>query len=109
MHAFASLFHDAAAFVNVAGGYLRGRGEIEQAHAAGHAGPFKDPALTAWPEDARRLGPDVIIAHVRSELQGDDRVPGQARRSLLTLVIERRGQQWKIIAAHNTNVAAPSA
>ena len=42
MHAFASLFHDDAAFVNVAGGYLRGR-------------------------------------------------------------------QWKITAAHNTNIAAPSA
>ena len=40
MHAFASLFHDDAAFVNVAGGYVRGRGEIEQVHAAGHPGPL---------------------------------------------------------------------
>jgi ketosteroid isomerase-like protein len=37
MHAFASLFHDDAAFVNVAGTYLRGRGEIEQGHAAAAA------------------------------------------------------------------------
>jgi uncharacterized protein (TIGR02246 family) len=105
----AGLFDDDAAFVNVAGGYLRGRGEIEQVHAAGHAGPFKTSALTAWAEDARSLGPDVIIAHVRSELRGDDRVPGQARRSLLSLVIERRGSLGKIVAAHNTNVAVPSA
>jgi uncharacterized protein (TIGR02246 family) len=107
MHAFASLFHDDAAFVNVAGRYLRSRGEIEQVHAAAHAGPFKNSALTARAEDARSQGPDLIIAHVRSELQGDDRVPGQVRRTLMTLVIERRGGQWKIIAAHNTNIAAP--
>src|ERR1039457_1865225 len=34
MTAFASLFHDDAAFVNVAGTCMRGREEIERAHAA---------------------------------------------------------------------------
>jgi hypothetical protein len=63
--------------------------------------------LTTWAEDARTQGPNLIIAHVRSELQGDDRVPGQVRRTLMTLVIEQCGGQWKIIAAHNTNIAAP--
>jgi uncharacterized protein (TIGR02246 family) len=38
MRAFAGLFHDDAAFVNVAGVYLQGRGEIERTHAAAHAG-----------------------------------------------------------------------
>jgi len=109
MHAFASMFLDDAVFINVAGRCLRGRREIEQVHAAAHAGPFKTSALSAWVEDARSLGPDVMIAHVRSELRGDDRMRGQARTALMTLVIERRGAQWKIIAAHNTNVAAPSA
>jgi len=106
MHAFACLFHHDAAFVNVAGGYLRGRDEIEHAHAAAHAGPFRQSALTAQAEDARRLSDDVIVARVRSELRGDDRVPGQARTARMTLVMEQRGGQWKIIAAHNTNLAA---
>jgi len=104
MRAFAGLFHDDAAFVNVAGAYLHGRGEIEQAHAAAHAGPFRNSTLTAWPEDARWLGSDVIIAHMRSELRGDDRAPGQVRQALMTLVIERRGEHWEIVTAHNTNV-----
>lgn len=106
MHAFAFLFHDDAAFVNVAGGYLRGRDDIEQAHAAVHAGPFRHSSLTAEAEDARLLCDDVIIAHVRSELLGDDRAPGQARTARMTLVLEQRGGQWKIVAAQNTNLAA---
>jgi uncharacterized protein (TIGR02246 family) len=106
MRAFAGLFHDDAAFVNVAGAYLHGRGEIERAHAAAHAGPFRNSTLTAWPEDVRPVGSEVIIAHVRSELRGDDRAPGQVRQAIMTLVIERRGLHWTIIAAHNTNVLA---
>jgi uncharacterized protein (TIGR02246 family) len=106
MTAFAGLFHEDAAFVNVAGAYLRGREEIERIHAAVHAGPFQNSTLTAWPEDVRMLGSEVIIAHVRSELHGDDRAGGQVRRAIMTLVIERRGSLWKIVAAHNTNVLA---
>jgi len=104
--AFAGLFHDDAAFVNVAGVCLHGRGEIERTHAAAHAGPFRNSSLTAWAEDARLLGSDVIIARVRSELHGDGRAPGQVRQALMTLVIERRGAHWKIVTAHNTNVLA---
>jgi len=100
----AGLFHDDAAFVNVAGVCLHGRGEIERTHAAAHAGPFRNSSLSAWAEDTRVLGSDVIIARVRSELHGDDRSPGQVRQALMTLVIERRGAHWKIVAAHNTNV-----
>jgi len=106
MRAFAGLFHDDAAFVNVAGAYLHGRGEIERTHAAAHAEPFRNSNLTAWPEDARSLGSDVIVAHVRSELHGDDRAPGQVRQAIMTLVIERRGSHWKIVTAHNTSVLA---
>jgi uncharacterized protein (TIGR02246 family) len=106
MRAFAGLFHEDAAFVNVAGAYLHGRGEIERTHAVAHAGPFRDSNLTAWPQDARSVGPDVIIAHVRSELRGDDRAPGGTRQAIMTLVIERRGSHWKIVTAHNTNVLA---
>ena len=73
MPAFAGLFHDDAAFVNVAGAYLHGRDEIERTHAAVHAGPFCNSTLTVWPEDARSVGSEVIRAHVRSELHGDDR------------------------------------
>jgi hypothetical protein len=46
---------------------------------------------------------------VHSEFHGDDRVPGQVRQALLTLVIERPSSRWKIVAAHNTDIPALSA
>jgi hypothetical protein len=45
---------------------------------------------------------------VRAEARGDDRALGEVRKALLTLVIERRAGLWRIIAAQNTAVAAPS-
>jgi uncharacterized protein (TIGR02246 family) len=108
MTGFASLFHDDAAFVNVAGTYMRGREEIERVHAAAHAGPFRNSTLSAKLQDARDLGPGVVLAHVSTELRGDDRAPGQARGTLMTLVLERRNTNWKITAIHNTNVVPPA-
>ncbi len=58
--------------------------------------------------DARELAPGVIAAHMRTELDGDDRVPGQTRRSLMTLVIEQRAGVWRFAAAHNTDVVPPA-
>ena len=39
---------------------------------------------------------------------GDDRVPGQTRRSLRTLVIEQRVGVWRFAVAHNTDVVPPA-
>jgi uncharacterized protein (TIGR02246 family) len=108
MDVLARLFHEDAAFVNVRGTYLQGQEEIRRHHAAGHAGPFKESGLRAEVVDARELVPGVIVAHMRTELDGDERVPGQMRRSLVTLVIERRIGLWRFAAAHNTDVV-PSA
>jgi uncharacterized protein (TIGR02246 family) len=109
MAGFADLFQDDAAFVNVAGHYLRGREEIGRIHTLAHAGPFRTSALSATLLDACGLGSGVVLAHVSTELQGDGRAPGQVRSTLMTLVIERRDTHWKIIAAHNTNIVAAPA
>jgi hypothetical protein len=50
----------------------------------------------------------VIVAHVRSDLSGDDRAPGETRRTMMTLVIEKRATEWKIVAAHNTAIPTSS-
>jgi uncharacterized protein (TIGR02246 family) len=107
MAALGRQFHDDAIFVSMAGSYMRGRAEIERQHGAVHAGPYRNSALHVEVEDARELAPDVIVAHVRAEAR-DDRAPGEARKAILTLVIERRAGLWLIIAAHNTAVAAPA-
>jgi uncharacterized protein (TIGR02246 family) len=108
MSALGRQFHDDAIFVSMAGSYMRGRAEIERQHGAVHAGPYRNSTLQVEVEDARELVPGVIVAHVRAEARGDDRSPGEVRKALLTLVIERRADLWRIIAAHNTAVAAPA-
>jgi uncharacterized protein (TIGR02246 family) len=109
MKAFASLFHVDAAFVNIRGLYLRGRDEIEQHHSVIHAGVYKDSTAHFVVEDSREVVPGLIVAHLRSEVQGREGANGETRGALMTLVIELRNSDWKIVAAHNTLVVTPTA
>lgn len=105
MEALGRLFHDDAAFVNTVGLLMRGRESIEDQHGIIHGGAYKNSTLRVAVVDARWLGPGAIVAHVHSELDGDDRAPDQTRQTLMTLVIEQRIDEWKIVAAHNTAIA----
>jgi uncharacterized protein (TIGR02246 family) len=104
MEAFGQLFYDDADFVNVVGLQMRGRLSIQRHHSAIHADAYRNSTLRVVVEYAREIAPSVIIAHVRTQLEGDARAPGQARHSLLTLVVERRAGEWRIVAAHNTGI-----
>jgi hypothetical protein len=75
-----------------------------RATARPRPGFYRNSALRVEVEDAREVVPGLIVAHVHSEVSGDDRAPGELRRTLLTLVIERRADRWRIIAGHNTVV-----
>jgi uncharacterized protein (TIGR02246 family) len=108
MAAFANLFHDDAAFVNVNGLYAHGRQEIQQHHETVHAGIFHNSTLGNRVEDTRSPAAGVIVAHVGSEVRGDERTPDQVRHAILTLVIELRDGEWKISALHNTNIVPPA-
>jgi uncharacterized protein (TIGR02246 family) len=101
-------FHDDATFVSMAGSRMRGRAEIERQHAAVLAGPYRNATLHVEVDDARELAPGVIVAHLTAEIRDDDLAPGEVRKALLTLVIERRAGLWRIIAAHNTAVVDPA-
>jgi uncharacterized protein (TIGR02246 family) len=59
-------------------------------------------------QDAREFAPGAIAAHLRAEVRTGDQAQGEVRQALLTLVIARRAGLWRIIAAHNTAVAAPA-
>src|SRR5580698_4462716 len=45
MEGLSELFDENAAFVNVRGGYMLGRGEILRQHAVIHAGPYRKSVL----------------------------------------------------------------
>lgn len=107
MRAFASLFHVDAAFVNIRGAYLRGRDEIEKQHTVIHAGVYKDSTMRTFVEDSREVVPGLILAHLSSEVHGREGAKGETQHALITLVIELRNSDWKIVAAHNTLVVVP--
>jgi uncharacterized protein (TIGR02246 family) len=107
MDEFGRLFRDDASFVNVIGIRMQGRDEIQQMHANIHATHYRDSHLLFEVNDARELAPGVIVAGVRSQLSGDERAPGEVRDSLITLVADRRGDEWGIAAAQNTLVMPP--
>jgi uncharacterized protein (TIGR02246 family) len=107
MEALGRLFHDDADFVNVVGLQMRGRESIQDHHGIIHADAYRNSTLRVAVEGARKLEPDVIVAHVHSELEGDERAPLQTRQTLMTIVIEKRIGEWKIVAAQNTAIATP--
>ena len=108
MRAFAGLFHDDATFVNVNGRYSHGRDEIWKHNETLHtAGFFRNSTMSMCVEASRSPAAGVIVVHTGSEVRGDERVPGQVRCTVMTLVIEQRNGEWKISAAQNTNVVTP--
>jgi uncharacterized protein (TIGR02246 family) len=108
MQALGRLFDDDAEFVNVVGVQMRGREAIEGGHGAAHAGPYRNSTLRVTVDDAREIVPGAIVAHLLTQLESDARVPGETRRTVMTLVLEQRAAEWKILAAHNTGIAAPA-
>jgi uncharacterized protein (TIGR02246 family) len=105
MEALGQLFFEDADFVNVVGLHMRGRESIKEGHGAAHAGPYTDSTLDVEVDDAKEFVPGAVIAHWQTQLEGDARAPGQIRRTLMTVILERRASTWKIVAAHNTGIA----
>jgi uncharacterized protein (TIGR02246 family) len=108
MVSLAELFHSDASFVNVIGLLMNGREEIEHHHAVAHAGHFRTSTLRMQVVDARAIVPGILVAHLRSSLRGDARDPSGERQTLFTFVLELRANQWRIVAAQNTNVPSTS-
>jgi uncharacterized protein (TIGR02246 family) len=70
MSRFAACFATDADFVNVAGAWWRGREEIEERHAAMHAGMFKDSTMQLRLASFREIGPGIVVMHVTWRLEG---------------------------------------
>jgi uncharacterized protein (TIGR02246 family) len=100
--ALAHVFREDAGFVDVRGELVRGRTEIQRRHEIELAGALKESVLRSECIDARLAAPDVIVAHMRTELH----VAGQTRAAIATLVLQQRAGQWAISEAHNSMAAS---
>lgn len=103
-----SLFEEPMDFVNVLGMHHRSAASLRQEYQYIHGTFMKNSTIRMRPNDARLLTPEIAIAHAHWEMVGVEGVPGwkvpDVRRGVMTYVLVRRGDKWKITAAHNTDV-----
>lgn len=103
-----SLFDESMDFVNVLGMHHRSAASLRQEYQHIFATFMKNTTIRMRPNDARLLSPDIAVAHAHWEMTGMAKVPGwnspDVRRGVMTYVLVRRGDKWKISAAQNTDV-----
>ena len=103
-----AILHDDSDWVHWRGGVWRGKAEIRAGHWAVHRGYYKNTRMTPQRiEDLVFLDADSALAHVRSEMTGDERSPGQTFRYRKTILFTRKNGVWRIRALHNTRILDP--
>lgn len=108
MASLARLFVEDAQMVNVVGIWWRDRASIEAAHAALHAGPFRDSRLVMEAPALRVLGDGLVVLHVPWRLSGQlrpDGTPDGVRRGIMLFVAGEGAAGWRILVAQNTDIA----
>jgi uncharacterized protein (TIGR02246 family) len=106
--AMGELYRSDADFVNIFGGYLRGRDEIVREHTERHKGMFAAARMATTAPAIRSLTPTLALARVGWTMRGitgPDGKPAPDREGLLLHVLERAGGEWAIITSQNTELA----
>lgn len=110
MRAFASLFTADASYITGQGRLLKGREAIEQEFSQSQAEDDSDPAVIITGTQTRLLTPDVALAHIEWEMAAptDQAAAADtpARRGIITQVLIRQGEIWRIAALQNTDIEA---
>jgi len=104
IHAYAAVFASDAAYVSRAGALWEGRAEIEGHHTSAFAGPLRNTELRLAARRVRFLAPTLAVANVDVELR-NRQDPTQLARAISTLTLAGAAGDWKIAAAHTSEVA----
>lgn len=93
-------------FVTVGASWLQGRKDFETYHKRLLGGRFKDSTITPLETRLSFLRPDLAIIRWSWRIEGDkdfDGTPRGPRFGLFTMLAEKRGAEWQVVAAQNTN------
>jgi uncharacterized protein (TIGR02246 family) len=105
-HQLARIMSEDVDFVNVGGDWLHGRPDFELYHTRLLSGRFKESTLTPLETAVRFLRPDLAVLHWSWSIQGDrneDLTLRKPRFGLFTMIVEKRGKDWLVVEAQNTN------
>lgn len=100
---FAAPFAADAQQVNIFGTRLIGRDAIRDRHAAVFAEMFRESTNVLQVLDARRLGPDVLLAQLASAVEVPHGPLRGTLRTIASIVLRRtHDADWEIVLFHNT-------
>ena len=103
--AIADLYHTDAAWVNWFGEYEKGKDSIQIHFQKIHSTYYKTSQVTTIAiEDLIFIKPDVVVSHIRMDLTGDERYPGQIMRFRRTVLLTKRDGVWRILAGQNAKL-----
>jgi uncharacterized protein (TIGR02246 family) len=102
--AYAAVFSDDAQYVNAPGERVYGRKAIAESHQHVFDTIFKGSKLGRnYPRRFRQISPDVILVESSGSVlfpgESEDRIPPNG---LLTMVIARHNDAWRIVSFQNT-------
>jgi uncharacterized protein (TIGR02246 family) len=105
-HQLAQIMAPDVDFINVGGDWLQGRANFELYHTRLLSGIFKDSQLAVLDSKVRFLEPKLAVLHWSWIIKGDgeeDKVTHAPRMGIFTMLVQKRGGEWLIIEAQNTN------
>lgn len=105
--AIGQLFVNDPEFVNVTGMWWHTPERIAMAHTFGFEKIFADSDLKFVESRVRMIGDNAAVVLGRWEVEGQTTGDGRRagpRQGIFTFVMERDGDQWRAVAAHNTDV-----
>jgi uncharacterized protein (TIGR02246 family) len=105
-HALAQVMADDVDFVTVGAMWLHGRPDFEKYHVRLLSGRFNQSTMTLLQTAVRFLRPEVAIVHWSWKIVGDRNPDGTSRApryGLITMVVEKRGGNWLVVASQNDN------
>jgi uncharacterized protein (TIGR02246 family) len=109
-HQLAKIMSEDVDFVNVNAEWLHGRTDFELIHTRLLSGRFKQSTVTPLEIKVRFLRPDLAVLHWNWKIVGDQNQDLTARKprfGLFTMIVEKRGGEWLVVVAQNTNWTAP--
>ena len=105
-HQLAQIMSDDVDFVNVGGDWLHGRHDFEVYHTRLLSGVFSKSNLKPVDTSVRFIRPDLAVLHWSWVVVGDgeeDPKTHKPRRSIFTMLAEKRNGVWQVIVSQNTN------
>jgi uncharacterized protein (TIGR02246 family) len=106
----ASIMSEDVDFVDVGGDWLRGRTDFALYHSRLLSVRFREARITPLQTSVHFLRPDEAVLHWTWRIEGDrnfDMTPRKPRFGIFTMIAQKKGGEWLVTVAQNTNRIPP--